>query len=50
MDAALKPQAEATAHEAGRDLPMALEQPEIGEGTKRGIEALLGSLVRIVPA
>jgi hypothetical protein len=36
--------------EAGRKLPMALEQPETGEGTKRGIRALLDSLVGIALA
>jgi hypothetical protein len=46
VEAALKPQAEATVPEAGRKLPMALEQ-ETDEGTKRGIGALLGSLVGI---
>lgn len=50
MEAALKPQAEATVPEAGRKLPMALEQPETGEGTKWGMGALLGSLMGIAPA
>lgn len=50
MEAALKPQVEATVPEAGRKLPMALEQPETGEGTNRGIGALLGSLVDIALA
>lgn len=46
----LKLQAGATALEAGRDQPTAQERPEIDEGMKRGIKALLGSLVTTVPA
>jgi len=40
----------AAAPGTGQKLLTALEQPEIGEGTKQGIDALLGSLVEIAPA
>jgi len=50
VEVALKPRAEATVLKAGRRLPTVLEQPEIGDETKRGIEALFGSLVNIAPA
>jgi hypothetical protein len=46
----MKPQTEATASEAGRILPMVLEQPQIGEGMKQGIEVLVGSLAGTLPA